>query len=47
LDPAAPWQDAVDALKEHSAVLVNVRGEYRSLDRRDLLQALKRLDHGA
>ncbi len=43
----SPWQDAVSALKEHAAVLVKVDDEYRSLDRRDLLQALKRLDHGA
>ncbi len=43
----APWQRAVEALQHTEAVLVEVRGEYRSLDRRDLLQALKRLDHSA
>jgi predicted transcriptional regulator len=47
LDANAPWQEAVEALKENESVLVDVRGEFRSLDRRDLLQALKRLDHNA
>jgi cystathionine beta-synthase len=47
LDAHAPWQEAVEALKHCEGVLVNVRGEYLSLDRRDLLQALKRLDHNA
>jgi cystathionine beta-synthase len=46
LDAAAPWQAATEALRKCEAVLVRrTDGSLIPLDRRDLLQGLRRLDH--
>lgn len=46
LDAAAPWRAAAEALRGAEAVLVRrADGSLIPLDRRDLLQGLRRLDH--
>jgi len=48
LDAAAPWSAACAALRAAEAVLVRrADGSHIPLDRRDLLQGLRRLDHRA
>jgi cystathionine beta-synthase len=43
----APWRDAVDALADNEAVLVRTARGWEGLDRGDLMQTLRRLDHSA
>ena len=46
LDASAPWTEALAALTEHERVLVREPDGWASLERRDMLRALPRLDHG-
>jgi len=45
LRPDQPWSEAVAALREHEAVLVELEDGYTTFDRQDLMQGLKRLAH--
>lgn len=47
LSPSDPWRMAAEALKSHEAVLVRNTQGWTSLNRRDWLRALGRLDHTA
>ena len=47
LDASAPWREALTALADHERVLVREEGGWAPLERRDVLRALPRLDHGS
>ena len=46
LDASAPWSEALAVLAEQERVLVREPDGWASLERRDMLRALPRLDHG-
>ena len=46
LEAGAPWEEALAALAEHERVLVRKPEGWAPLERRDMLRALPRLDHG-
>ena len=47
LDASASWREALTALADHERVLVREDGGWAPLERRDVLRALPRLDHGS
>ena len=47
LDAAAPWREAVAALEREPALLIRTARGWEGLDRSDLMQTLRRLDHQA
>ena len=47
LDASAPWSEALAALADHERVLVREEDGWAPLERRDVLRALPRLDHGS
>ncbi len=46
LDASAPWSEALAVLAEQERVMVREPDGWASLERRDMLRALPRLDHG-
>ena len=46
LDASASWSEALAVLAEQERVLVREPDGWASLERRDMLRALPRLDHG-